>query len=186
MTPVDAIGKAYNRRPDGKPPAPPTGRPGFWARLTSEASGGGGYYSWTRLEDDAVTPVDPPVTGTDDAKEVNGVEGIPTGAAGTGTVVWMRKDLADDPDEWRFAYEPGLPPGIADKQILAWDHDPGEWDLILPDETWIDVDLATGELKHIGPGPCCFSGNICGWLETDELGHIRCWYGPGVYYGPCA
>ena len=34
MTPVDAIGRTYNRRPAGKPPAPPMGRPGpFPARI---------------------------------------------------------------------------------------------------------------------------------------------------------
>jgi hypothetical protein len=82
----------------------PSQRRGFWARLTSEASGGGGYYSWKMLEDDALTPVDPPVTGTDSAKEINGTTGIPTGAE-DGTVVWLERDAADD--EWRFAYESG-------------------------------------------------------------------------------
>jgi len=42
----------------------------------------------------------------------------------------------------------GLADGTADKQMLAWDHDPGEWDKILPDGVWNDVDLATGKLKH--------------------------------------
>jgi hypothetical protein len=82
----------------------PAYRRGCWARLVSEASGGGGYYSWKMLEDDAETPVDPPVTGTDNAKEVNGTTGIPTGET-DGTVVWLERDAADD--EWRFAYEPG-------------------------------------------------------------------------------
>ncbi len=81
-------------------------RAGFWARLTAEAAGGGGYYSWKMLEDDAETPVDPSVTGSDNAKEVNETEGIPTGAA-DGAVIWMELDRTDDPREYRFAYEPG-------------------------------------------------------------------------------
>ena len=81
-------------------------RAGFWARLTGEAAGGSGYYSWKMLEDDAETNVDPPVAGSDNAKEVNGTEGIPTGA-GAGAVVWMELDRTDDPREYRFAYEPG-------------------------------------------------------------------------------
>jgi len=87
--------------PDAARPAAPSRRKGFWARLTSEASGGGGYYSWKRLKDDAETPVDPPVTGTDNAKEVNGTEDLKVGAE-DGLVVWMEKDTTDDPAEWRF------------------------------------------------------------------------------------
>jgi len=82
-------------------------RRGFWARLTSEASGGGGYYSWKMLEDDAETPVDPPVTGTDNAKEVNETEGLPVGGS-DGAVVWLEKDTTDDPVEWRFAHPTSL------------------------------------------------------------------------------
>ncbi|MBE3117890.1 MAG: hypothetical protein IMZ50_03925 [Candidatus Atribacteria bacterium] len=72
----------------------------FPARLTSEV--GGGVYGWTRLKDDAVTAFSPAQTGVN-AKEANGSTGIPTGAAGTGAVVWLEQDATDDPDEWRFA-----------------------------------------------------------------------------------
>jgi len=71
------------------------------------------------LEDDAETPVDPPVTGTDNAKEVNGTEGIPTGA-GAGAVVWMELDRTDDPDEYRFAYEPGGGGGPVVVRIVSY------------------------------------------------------------------
>jgi len=94
-------------------------RAGFWARLTAEAAGGGGYYSWKMLEDDAETDVDPPVTGTDNAKEVNGTEGIPTGA-GAGAVVWVELDRTDDPDEYRFAYEPGGGGGADIVRIVSY------------------------------------------------------------------
>ncbi|HUX03082.1 MAG TPA: hypothetical protein VMY35_19145 [Phycisphaerae bacterium] len=79
----------------------------------------------------------------------------------------------------------GLVDGTADKQMLAWDHDPGEWDKILPDGTWIDVDLTTGKLKHIGPGAGCYSMAVCGTIYTDELGHVRCWTNGILSCGPC-
>lgn len=97
----------------------PPHRAGFWARLTAEAAGGGGYYSWKMLEDDAETDVDPSVTGTDNAKEVNGTEGIPTGA-GAGAVVWMELDRTDDPREYRFAYDPGGGGGPAVVRIVSY------------------------------------------------------------------
>jgi hypothetical protein len=92
-------------------------RRGCWARLTSEAIGKPGYYSWKMLEDNAETPVAPPVTGTDSAKEVNGTTGIPTGET-DGTVVWLERDAADD--EWRFAYEPGGGGGPTIVRIVSY------------------------------------------------------------------
>jgi len=99
MTPVDAIGRSYNRRPDGRPPATPTGRPGFWARLT----GGANPYSWERLQSNAVGPVEPPVTGDLNAYEVNDDTRL-----AAGTVVWMRPD-----NEGTFRFWASVPGDLA-------------------------------------------------------------------------
>ncbi|MBS3735360.1 MAG: hypothetical protein KGY99_10635 [Phycisphaerae bacterium] len=57
---------------------------GFWAKITSEASGGGGWYAVQRLEDDASTEATPESTWSDDeAKEVNETEGL-----ADDTVIW--------------------------------------------------------------------------------------------------
>jgi hypothetical protein len=162
MKTAEMIGPDYDRRPDGRPPASPTGRPGFWARLTSEASGGGGYYSWTRLKADAATEYAPAQTGTDDAKEVNATEDLPVGAAGTGTVVWMEKDYTDDPAEWRFAYKAGVPPGDEDDEILVWDQTTDKaWEATTPTEitvvtafqvTGVTLQVKTRTVKAVKAG----------------------------------
>lgn len=107
---------------------------GFWARLTAEAEGGGGYYSWTRLKDDAETLVDPTETGTDNAKEVNEAEGI-KGHPDTGVVVWMWpdrtvRDPPPDQPEYRFVRFP--PGGTEDWQLLVWNNTDKVWEVGRP------------------------------------------------------
>lgn len=72
----------------------------------------------------------------------------------------------------------GLVDGTADKQMLAWDHDPGKWDKILPDGVWIDVDLATGKLIGIGPGPEVYVIDpgyciVLHGFSLDAIGNVR-------------
>ncbi len=89
-------------------------RRGCWVRLTAEADGLGGDYSWVMLQDDGETPVDPEVAGEDTAHEVSGREGIRTDAdeaedATSGTVVWAWPDGLDEAGNplLVFAHRPG-------------------------------------------------------------------------------
>lgn len=118
----------YDRTPKEAASRPPY-RDGFWVRLTSEASGQGGYYSAKRLADDAETDADPAETWTDTAKEVNEREGLKTGAA-DGTVVWAWYDWTDSPAELRFSVASGLLDGTADYDILYWDNTDEEWKVL--------------------------------------------------------
>jgi len=64
---------------------------GCWLRLTAESETQPGRYSWVMLDDDAVSELNPPVTGTDTAIDVLGTSGIRTDAHGgntAGAVVW--------------------------------------------------------------------------------------------------
>jgi len=85
----------------------------------------------------------------------------------------------------------GLADGTADKQMLAWDHDPGEWDLILPDGVNLDVNLTTGKLSHI-LGPHVFGVEPGGSLYSyhgfslDANGHTRQMNQAGTWIGPAA
>jgi len=94
----------------------PKTRRGRWVRLTAWNESDN-TYSWIRLQDDGEAEYVPQETGTLNAKEVNGIEGIPVGGAGVGTVVWLEKDTTVDPAEWRFEYEKG---GVF-PVILAYD-----------------------------------------------------------------
>ena len=137
MTPVDAIGRIYNRRPDGKPPAPPTGRPRFPARIGAATADGyrwtyafvevaktvAGYGGWTTLTGGR--------TGTayntiEDMNSASGVQGngvdrahLDTAAytfaiqpCPEGNVVWMRtirfKVGEEAKVEYWFSYENGV------------------------------------------------------------------------------
>jgi hypothetical protein len=153
----------------------------FWAEIVTDATGGA-YTFKEEYRLNATTWADLTGGRTGTCYEANDVEGI-----AVGTIIQIRIEYdATGALRYVFDYEPGLPAGTADKQMLAWDHDPGEWDLILPDGVWLDVDLATGMLKFIGPGPCCYGMAICGWLETDEHGLVRCWNNGVCVCGPCA
>ena len=57
----------------------------FWAELTNRTS----PYSWTRLQDDASTNFSPSVTGSSNALEVHGLDGIPEG---TRVRLWPASD----------------------------------------------------------------------------------------------
>ena len=96
----------------------------------------------------------------------------------------------------RSASGVGLVDGTADKQMLAWDDDPGEWDKILPDGVWLDVDLTTGQLIHKTPGPETYVVDLGYCVEfhgfsLDAVGQVR-WikYKDGASavtaVGPCA
>lgn len=98
---------------------------GFWAEITGEAAGGGGYYSAKRLLSDGATDESPAVTVTDGLKEVAGTEGI-----ATGTVVRAWIDETADPVEWRFSASSALPSGTADYDVLYWDHTAGQWKVL--------------------------------------------------------
>lgn len=69
----------------------------FLAEITSEDSGG--YYSWKRLCQDGETDHPSELTGVDNAKEVNEIEGIEAGE-----VVVMWPDHKSDPGEYRFFF----------------------------------------------------------------------------------
>ncbi len=87
---------------------------GFWARLTG---GDGDGYSWAALKDDGATAVSPAVTGTINAKDVNTTSDLYTDVS-DGTVVWLRRDRTDDPDEYRFSIGE-LPLADAQYRVLA-------------------------------------------------------------------
>jgi len=151
----------------------------FWAEIVTDETGGA-YTFKEKKREDATTWSDLTGGRTGTCYEANDVAGI-----ALGTIIQIRIEH-DATGTLRYVFNRPLRSGTADKQMLAWDQTTDEaWDLILPDGVWIDVDLATGKLKHIGPGPSCYCGVLCGCLWVDAKGHVRCWYGPGVYYGPC-
>jgi len=141
-------------------------RDGFWARLTAEAAGGSGYYSWKMLEDDAETPVDPSVTGTDNAKEVNGTEGIPTGAA-DGAGVWMELDRTDEPREYRFAYEPS---GTSMTIVRIVSYSGGVYTVqpvVRSSGTWQDAGEPLTDIHNYGEVQAEEAGYLAGPAECD-------------------
>jgi hypothetical protein len=80
---------------DGQQSAYGVDGPGAWAEITAESSGA---YSWKQKDPDGTTDSSPSVTGSSDAYEINGAEGV-----AIGTKVWLRYDKAND--DYRFDYK---------------------------------------------------------------------------------
>lgn len=157
---------------------------GFPAKIASDLTGGAYTFEEVyRLN--ATTWADLTGGRTGTAYEKNDVAGIAVGKK-----IWIH-EVTDATGTLRyvFNFSQSIPSGTADKQMLAWDQTTHKaWELILPDGVWLDVDLATGRLIHIGPGAECYTGGcfiVC--QSVDARGHIRWWYdNEANYFGPCA
>lgn len=90
---------------------PPTG---FWAELTDRNTSTG-YYSWARLKANAEANISPAVTGSDNAWDVNEVEG-PYSDDSAGTIVWMTSAGIGEEEEYRFMV---LPKAVLRYQVIA-------------------------------------------------------------------
>ena len=136
---------------------------GFWAELTAEASGGGGYYSWAALKADAETFAG--YTGTDDLKEVSEREGI-----ATGTIIWAWPDPGSA--EYRFslpATPGGGPGGTSDHFSVRFAVDAGTHNgVVVSTADWRGRTLAWSMAQELAvdAGTC---DDLGAW-ETNDTG----------------
>ena len=156
---------------------------GFWAEIETD-EGNGKYTFKEKVRNDATTWADKTGGRTGDCYESNDTTGI-----AEKTIIQIRIEH-DATGTLRYIFDvtSAIPPGTADKQMLAWDNTTDKaWELILPDGIWLDVDLATGKLIAIGPGPECYVG-CCGVesFSLDAIGNVRWLAGyDSVKIGPC-
>ncbi|HUX00843.1 MAG TPA: hypothetical protein VMY35_07670 [Phycisphaerae bacterium] len=150
--------------------------------------GSGKYTFKEKVLTDGTTWIDKTGGRTGDCYEANDVAGI---AVETIIEIRVEHDTGGTL-RYVFDYEPGILPGTADKQMVAWDQTTDKaWELILPDDTWLDVDLATGKLIHKGPGPEVYKQDpgFClifyGW-SLDAVGQVRWIKTDQGTAGPCA